>query len=232
MISVTLVLYRDALKEAGRAFSRSTMVWLLPLVILVTLRLVWIPLSLLGVVGLGILAGLLHFVLESWMWGAYLYLVSESFSRRKPLTVSDIRDSLGQNMREVMGLLFVFWILQLALGMALSNGQIGEEVVYAVILGTAILFNPGPEIIHQERSVGSMDILARSFRWMSTNGPEWLPNLILTGLVLFPLVWAQARWDLLIAAGLFLHPWMLFRAALYRGLGQGTRRSRAWRSRF
>ena len=51
MISVTLVLYRDALKEAGRAFSRSTMVWLLPLVILVTLRLVWIPLSLLGVVG-------------------------------------------------------------------------------------------------------------------------------------------------------------------------------------
>ena len=38
MIAATWVLYRDALTETGRAFSRSTMVWLLPVAILAVLQ--------------------------------------------------------------------------------------------------------------------------------------------------------------------------------------------------
>jgi len=232
MLGTTLLLYRDAMKEAGRGFGRSAMVWPLPLLILVALKLVWFPLSLLGAVNLGILGGLIHFVLETLLYGAYLFLVGEALSSRRRLGLADIRDSLGRNMRELIGLLFVFWILQIALVVAENNGQISAQVRLATLLGVAILFNPGPEIVHQERSVGSMDILVRAFRWMSSNAPEWLPNLVITAGLVYALDGSRDSWFLLLVCGLVLHPWMLFRGALYRSLGEGSRRTREWRSRF
>jgi hypothetical protein len=227
MIAATWVLYRDALTETGRAFSRSTMVWLLPVAILVVLQIAGALLSMLGLIG-----GLIHFVAECYLYGAYLYLVGEALSRRRPIKASDLRDALGQNMREVMNLLFLYWILQLALSVATDNGQISSQVSFVIVVAVAVLFNPGPEIIHQERSVGGMDILAKAFRWMSVNGPEWVPNLVGTALVLFALLQLAGPWLGLLICGVLLHPWMLFRGALYRSLGSGTRRSRAWRSRF
>lgn len=227
MIGATIALYRAALRDAGRAFSRSAMVWPLPIAILVALELAGGLLSQLGLIG-----GLIHFVLQSWLYGAYLFLVGEALNRRTPLKPQDLRDALGERMREVMSLLFLFWILQLALAVAADNGQISGQVFFIILVVVSILFNPGPEIIHQEQSVGGMDILARAFRWMSTNGPEWVPNLVVTALVLYLLLQLAGLWLGLLICGVLLHPWMLFRGALYRAIGDGSRRSRAWRSRF
>jgi|GEM_PF-2947518 len=228
MISSIILLYRDALTQTGAALARSALMWPLPVVILVLLQLAWVPLGALGIIG-----GLVHFVLESLLYGAYLYLLGESLSRRTRIKPADLRDAMGRNMREVMSLLFVIWILQLALQMASSNGQISGHVSFVVILAASVLFNPGPEIICHERSLGGgMDILVQSFRWVSSNGPEWLINLVLTAAFIIALGSGNVGILTLIVVGLCLHPWMLFRGAVYRAIGNTSRRSRDWQSRF
>jgi hypothetical protein len=227
MFSATLALYRDAAKLTGRALSRSMMVWLLPVIILVVLQLAGMLLS-----GLSLIGGLILFVLQSYLYGAYLHLVSEALTSRRPLRLTDIKDALGQNMREVMNLLFIYWILQMALSFAVDNGQISASISFVIVIAATVLFNPGPEIIHQERSGGGMEIVVKAFRWMSANGPEWVPNLVLTAGVLYGLNMLGGLLLSLLGIGLLLHPWMLFRGALFVGIGSSSRRSRAWRSKF
>lgn len=227
MLGGIIVLYRDAFKESGGAFARSAMIWPLPVGILFVLQVGGALLAPLGIIG-----GLVHFVLSSYLYGAYLYLVGEALSRRAPMTVQDIKESFGHHMREVMNLLFLFWILGLALSMGVSNGQITSTVAFVIMMSVAVLFNPCPEIIHQDRNVGGMEILAKSFRWMSENGPEWVPNLVLTAVVFFVLMELTGVLLGVLICGALIHPWMLFRGALYRGIGGSSRRSRDWQSRF
>jgi len=227
MIVATWVLYKDALKDTGRALRRGLWVWAMSIGMLAVIVVAMLLLSPLPGV-LQFAGGLGIFLLKAWLFGAYLHLVAESLTRRTSIRLSDVPDFLGRGMWEMVGLMFVFWLLE----MALEYSKIGVDWHFAAMLVIYILFNPAPEVIHQEHTQGSMDILARAFRWMSTHGPEWLPNLLLTAGILFLFSGRLGKAPPLLLLLLLLHPWMVFRAALYRALSQGSRRSRAWRSRF
>ena len=129
-----------------------------------------------------------------------------------------------------MGIAFLHWIVS----MAFSFGNLPSAVTMVLGIVGFVLFNPWMEVIHSDRVLGSMDILARAFRFMSANGPEWIiPHLLIFALLGgFTLVPGSIGSFLAFGSGVALHPIMVFRGVLYRKLSSGSRRSRAWRSRF
>ncbi len=159
---------------------------------------------------------------------AYLNLVRVSLEQQKPLGWAILKDSLGHHCWEVIGVGFVAWIGTMAIQWLGLPGP----VILAISLVCFVLFNPWPEIIYQERTAGTMDILARAARWMTQNGPEWIIPHLLVGALVWG-VWSHEADSILkLSGGILLHPWMVFRGALYRHLNRGSRRSRAWRSQF
>ena len=167
---------------------------------------------------------------DSYLYGAYLFGVGQSVSRRNALGAGIIRESMGHHVWDVMGIAFLHWILS----MALQFGALPDAIPMLVALVTFILFNPWPEVIHTEPVQGSMDILVRAFRFMQSNGPEWvLPHILFFAFGFgFTMVPGDLSSAMALGAGVFLHPVMVFRAVLYRKLVAGSRRARAWRGRF
>lgn len=225
MIKSTLALYFDTLRETGNALMRGPFVWLFLLGLPVVITVASIILGPLGIIG-GFIIGFG----AVYLYGAYLYGVGQSVSRRNALGIGIIRESMGHHVWDVMGIAFLHWILS----MALQFGSLPDAIPMLVAVVTFILFNPWPEVIHTEPVQGSMDILVRAFRFMQSNGPEWvLPHIVLFAFGFgFTMVPGDLSSTMALGAGVFLHPVMVFRAVLYRKLVVGSRRSRAWRGRF
>ena len=225
MIRSTIQLYSAVVTDTAGAILRGPFVWLMLIGLPIVLGLLSVVLSPLGIIG-GFALGFA----SVYFYGAYLYAVGQSVERRTPLGIGIIRESMGHHLWDVMHIAFLHWICSLVFGLG------GLPAVVPTVLGIVafVLFNPWPEVIHSERTNGAMDILVRAFRFMSQNGPEWvIPHLLLVGL----------GWGALnapssvisgvgLGLGVFLHPIMVFRAALYRRLAGGSRRARTWRSQF
>ncbi len=225
MIQNTLRLYVESVVETGTAVLRGPFVWLYLMVLPLVTMLVSVVVSPLGMIG-GFIAGFAII----YLYGAYLYGVGQCVERRKPLGFGIIKESMGHHLWDLMGVAFLHFILSLGF----QFGSLPTFVPTLVAVVTFILFNPWPEVIHTDRAQGSMDVLVRAFRFMQANGPEWVvPHLILfamgAGVMVIPGDLSPA---MALGSGLVLHPVMIFRAVLYRKLGSGSRRSRAWKSRF
>ncbi len=225
MIRSTFQLYASTTKETVEALLRGPFVWLYLIAMPAILAGVGILMSPFGIVG-GFVLGFLSVAL----FGAYLYGVGQSIDQRKPLGFGIIRESMGHHLWDVMGIAFLHWIVSMAFG----YGNLPTMLTVAFGIVGFVLFNPWAEVIHSERVQGSMDILARSFRFMSANGPEWIiPHLLIVvllgGLSVVP---GSVGSFLAFGSGLALHPIMIFRGVLYRKLSSGSRRSRTWRSQF
>jgi hypothetical protein len=225
MIASTVKLYSATITETAGAIVRAPFVWLM----LIALPLVISALAVL-VSPLGIIGGFAIGFASVYLYGAYLYGVGQSIERRKALGFGIIRESMGHHVWDVMHIAFVHWVCSLVFGLG------GLPAMVPALLGLAafILFNPWPEVIHSERTSGAMDILVRSFRFMSEHGPEWvIPHLVLVaigfGFTLYPMGLEPVVG---LGLGVFLHPVMVFRGVLYRKLGKGNRRVRAWRDQF
>jgi hypothetical protein len=225
MIKSTLALYVDTLMETGGALMRGPFVWLFLLVLPVVITVASVVLSPLGIIG-GFIIGFG----AVYLYGAYLYAVGQSVSRRNALGFGIIQESMGHHVWDVMGIAFLHWIMSLAL----QFGALPDVLPTLIALVTFILFNPWPEVIHTERVQGSMDILVRAFRFMQANGPEWvIPHIVLFVCGFgFTMVPGDLAPMMAIGAGVFLHPVMVFRAVLYRKLSSGSRRVRSWQGRF
>ena len=225
MIRSTIELYASTTKESVEALLRGPFVWLFLILMPALLSVLGLLVSPFGIVG-GFVLGFASVAL----FGAYLYGVGQSIEQRKPLGFGIIRESLGHHLWDVMGIAFLHWIVSVAF----SFGSLPSVLVIVFGLIGFVLFNPWAEVIHSDRVQGSMDILARAFRFMTANGPEWIiPHLLifalLGGLSLAP---GSISSFLAFGSGLALHPIMVFRGVLYRKLSSGSRRSRAWRSQF
>ena len=225
MIRSTIELYVSAIKETVEALLRGPFVWLFLIVLPAVLGGLGLLVSPFGIVG-GFVLGFASVAL----FGAYLYGVAQSIEARKPLGLGIVRESLGHHLWDVMGIAFLHWIVS----MAFSFGNLPSAVTMVLGIVGFVLFNPWMEVIHSDRVQGSMDILARAFRFMSANGPEWIiPHLLIFALLGgFTLVPGSIGSFLAFGSGVALHPIMVFRGVLYRKLSSGSRRSRAWRSRF
>ncbi|MAY79598.1 MAG: hypothetical protein CL930_02335 [Deltaproteobacteria bacterium] len=227
MIKSTIQLYIDTATDTLKAIGRGPAVWLFSIALPFIVGGFAILLSPLGIIG-RFAAG---FVMIT-MAGAYLFLVGQSLERTNPLGFSIIKDSIGNHLWDVMGIFFLHWILSLGF----AYGSLPDMVFILVTIVIFILFNPWPEVIYQDRRTGSMDILVRSFRFMQANGPEWVvPHLLLVALgfgSLIPGPTGVLQMGMGVASLLLFHPVMVFRGALFRNLNKGSRRSRAWQSRF
>jgi len=225
MIRSTLQLYASTVKETIEALLRGPFVWLFLIVMPALVMGLGILLAPLGIVG----RFALGFAAIS-LFGAYLYGVGQCIERRTPLGTGIVRESMGHHLWDVMGVAFIHWMVSLAF----QYGNLPAAVSMLVGIVGFILFNPWTEVIHSERAQGSMDILVRSFRFMSSNGPEWIiPHLVLFGLMGGVSMVPGSMGDFLVfGSGIALHPFMVFRGVLYRKLAGDSRRSRAWRSQF
>ena len=225
MIQSTLHLYASAISETVGAVLRGPFVWLM---------LIFMPIAIMAlamlVSPLGFIGGFVVGFAAVYLYGAYLYAVGQSIEHGKPLGIAIIRESLGEHVWDVMHVAFLHWIVSLVFGLGGLPSMI--PALFSVVV--FILFNPWPEVIHSERTNGAMDILVQSFRFMSSNGPEWVfPHLLLLGLgVGLSMIPGGPSPELGLGAGVLLHPVMVFRGVLYRKLSSGNRRIRAWQSRF
>ena len=225
MLRSTLQLYTSTVKETVEAILRGPFVWLFLIVLPALVMGLGILLSPFGIIG-GFALGFAAISL----FGAYLYGVGQSIEQRNSLGAGIIRESIGHHLWDVMGVAFIHWMVSLAF----QYGNLPAAVSMLVSIVGFILFNPWTEVIHSERVQGSMDILVRSFRFMSSNGPEWIiPHIVLFGLMGGVTMMPGSMDSFLVfGAGIMLHPFMVFRGVLYRKLASDSRRSRTWRSQF
>ena len=225
MIRSTIELYVSTLKESGAAILRGPFVWLFLIAIPAIVRVLQVLLS-----PLGFISGFILGFIAIMFFGAYLYGVGQSIERRNSLGFGILRESMGHHLWDVMGVAFLHWMLSLAF----QYGNLPNSVAVVVGIVGFILFNPWTEVIHSERVEGSMDTLVRAFRFMSSNGPEWIiPHIVIFALMGgVTMVPGSLSGILVLGSGIVLHPLMVFRGVLYRKLARGSRRSRAWRSQF
>ncbi len=252
-LSSALKLYLECGRKTVRALGRSLPALLalgLYSVIIVALSSLVAPLGLVG----GFAVGLFH----AGCAGSYLYLVDEVVCRDRKLGFSDLTDSAGPYLWEVISVLFIFWIAEMVLQALGLDG-----LTLALVLVAFLLFNAVPEVLYQTRS-RSTEALASSTSFIKQNWPEWFVPQVVLILVLAPLLHASAL-NLLRMFGPFfgfldvtaplaleffagranpvlltwsafavvtVHTMMLFRGFLYAELATGSRRTRAWKARF
>ncbi|MEE2750780.1 MAG: hypothetical protein VX519_05075 [Myxococcota bacterium] len=252
-LSSALKLYMDCGRKTVRALGRSLpAVGALALysVIIVALSSLVAPLGLVG----GFAVGLFH----AGCAGSYLYLIDEVVCRDRSLGFSDLTDSAGPYLWEVISVLFIFWIAELVLQLLGLEG-----LTLALVLVAFMLFNAVPEVLYQSRAL-STEALSSSTRFIRENWPEWFGPQVLLIVVLAPLLNASALHLLRMFGPFFgfldvtaplalelfagrantilltwsafavitVHSMMLFRGFLYAELSTGSRRTRAWKARF
>ena len=225
MIRSTIRLYSAVIADTAAAVLRGPFVWLMLIALPIVIGVLSVVLSPLGIIG-GFVLGFV----SVYLYGAYLYAVGQSIESRKALGIGIVRESMGYHLWDVMHIAFLHFICSLVFGLG------GLPSIVPTMLGIVafILFNPWPEVIHSERTNGAMDILVRSFRFMTQNGPEWvIPHLILVGFgfaaMATPSTIASTAG---LGVGVLLHPIMVFRGVLYRRLSRESRRARTWRGQF
>lgn len=252
-LQAALKLYSECGLRTVRALGRSLPALLalaLYSIIIVALSSLMRPLGLAG----GFVVGLFH----AGCAGSYLYLVDEVICEDRKLGFSDLTDSAGPYLWEVISVLFIFWIAEMILQVLGLGG-----LTLALVLVAFLLFNAIPEVLYQTRA-RSTEALASSTNFIKQNWPEWFAPQVLLILVLAPMLHSSVL-NLLRMFGPFfgflevtaplaleffagranivvlawsamavvtVHSMMLFRGYLYAELSKGSRRTRAWKSQF
>lgn len=171
-LSGTLRLYGEAAGDAASSMARSAWAIVALLVIGPALAALAIPLAPLGIVG-GFILGILQAVAIGW----YLALLDIAVQQRRRIKPSDLQGQLGSYWSEVISVLFVFFLGKLVLAATVPQS------LPLLIPIAALVFNPAPEMIYQERSQ-SVGLLGDAARFMQHNWPEWLgPHLIAAGVL-------------------------------------------------
>lgn len=175
---------------------------------------------------LGIIGGFIMGLVMDALISSFLVMV-ETAIRGQRLTVDDFKQSFLRYFFDVMGVLFVVWIVSMVVGFA-REAWLGVAV-YAAML---ILFNPLPELIYLAHS-GTSDLFAKAYSFIRDSWIEWfIPNLLVVG----ALYWIyQQPWPLpgltetLAKAVYFafaVYVMMIFRGFLFQALHRSSRRQR------
>ncbi|HVU51591.1 MAG TPA: hypothetical protein VHL80_12940 [Polyangia bacterium] len=206
---------------------------------------------------LGMFAGIVVYLVAAACFGAYLSLLASAIDG-VPLRAADLKKGLGA-IWDVVSVFFALWVIGLGVGVLRGMaGRNGAAVGGVAALAIAIFFNVVPELIYQSRS-RSFALLKESASFVMEHAFAWFPpNLVFA----FVILWATGtlsfsspgellvRLSLLGSAGgvlafitgaplwaaplliVFVHYVMVFRGLLFRELGTGSRRMRAFRRRM
>ncbi len=172
LVQLTLKLFGDSLREAAKAFRRTA--W--AIVVLIAFWIVML-MATLAMSPFGIAGGLVLFLVSCVLTGMYLSMVEVGVVGQRVLRPGDLSDHAGQHWQMVASVGFVFWIPTLLL-----QFTVPPPVFTIIITVAAIVFNPVPEMIYQDRHDGGLAILKDAMNFMQRNWPEWLTALTLVTL--------------------------------------------------
>lgn len=167
LIKATWALYRDTARDTAKALPRSGPA-LLFLLLATCFELVLG--SLLG--GLGFAGGIVMGFIDAFLCGWYLALLRILVMQNRKLFISDIREVMGDYFNEVIMISFTFGIIRLVIHFSAPE----LNLLYVPLV--ALLFNPAPEMVYQEREE-VFALLQRALKFMGENWPEWLVGHVL-----------------------------------------------------
>ena len=256
LLKATLQMYADAISESSKSLVAHF--WVVGLIPGYTM--------LLGLVGtlsmsLGFLGGILQYLAMAALLSSFLSILEEAVAHQR-VHFSGLGTTFGRYFNSLISVLFVFWILDLVLGMVGQNSPNSLWLILFVKTAIFIVFNPVPELIYQGQRDG-MGLLEDAYRFTLANTLEWLlpmflilapifaietriglavmsqlsPTNALTMLNTIVMQWlpASGPWVAILSTLLAstLLTWvMLFRGFLFRSLNRGGRRQRIFMSRM
>jgi len=181
--------------------------------------------------------GLLGGFIVGFVWAAciasFLFLV-ERLVRHGRVTLDEFPASFTPYFSDVIGVMFVLWMVRMLLSMALMTNPQGLLITLVAQLFIFVFFNAVPELIYLGHH-SSLELLGESYQFIADNWIEWFPPTLLAGAILvvlmeMPLAGAAVlvKWALV---GFFVYFVMVLRGFLFEELQGSTRRSRAFRYR-
>ena len=190
LVQLTLKLFADSFREALKAFRRTA--W--AIVVLIAFWIVML-MATMAMSPFGFAGGLVLFLVSCVLTGMYLSMVEVGVIGQRVLRPGDLSDHAGQHWQMVASVGFVFWIPSMLLQFTVP------PPVYTIIITiAAVVFNPVPEMIYQDRHDGGLAILKDAMGFMQRNWPEWLTALALATapyLGFWALLYGQ--WDIQLA---------------------------------
>src|ERR1051325_705328 len=170
-LTTTLTLYQTAARRAATVAVANWPV-LLSLFAYVAIMAIATPI----VIPLGIVGG---FIL-GFVWAAcvasFLFLV-ERLVRHGKVTVGEFRESFLPYFSDVLGVMFVLWLLNMVISLALMSNPQGVLIGLIVQLFIFVFFNAVPELIYLGHH-SSFDLLGESYTFITENWIEWFPPTI------------------------------------------------------
>jgi len=225
---ITLKIYRHVCLRAATLAARNWPV----------LATIFVYLAILKIAGnlsarLGITGGFIFSLVLAACLGSFLYLV-EMIVRTYKVSLNDFRNSFGQYLWEVVGVLFIFWILGLIAPAILQLPQ-GEVILLFLRLAVFVLFNAVPELIYMGH-YSPMALLAESYQFIAENWIEWFPATLIAAVIIGVIILLPARGLAVYlqnaALGLALYFTMIMRGLLFLELHGSTHRGRAFKYRM
>jgi hypothetical protein len=182
---------------------------------------------------LGIAGGFVLTLIQAACISSFLYLV-EMIVRTSKVTLDDFRRSFVPYLWDVVGIMFLFWIVTLLRPAFLQLPQ-GEVILLFVYLAIFVLFNAVPELIYMGHCSAAA-LLSESYEFIAENWIEWFPATLLAVAVMafvrsLPVsgagFYAQEA-----ALALLLYFTMVMRGLLFIELHGSTHRGRAFKYRM
>jgi len=182
---------------------------------------------------LGVLGGFLLGLVWAACIASFLYLV-ERLVRQGHVSWGDFPQSFAPYFSDVIGVLFVLWMLRTILSLALLTNPQALLISAMVQLFVFVFFNAVPELIYLGHH-SALDLLSESYKFISENWIEWFPPTLVAGVILYLLMSVPGEGLAALGrralAALFVYFTMVLRGLLFEELEGSTRRSRAFRFR-
>jgi len=183
---------------------------------------------------LGLAGGFLYSLVSAACIGSFLYLV-EMMVRTSRVSWEDFGRSFGVYLWDVLGVVFILWLLTFLTSFILTNTPQGVVIALCLQILVLVFFNAVPELIYLGHH-GSLGLLSESYRFIADNWIEWFPpNFVLIALLsVLGSLPVDSRVGLVLkiaVLALFVYFAMVMRGLLFIEIYGTTRRGRAFRHR-
>ena len=234
-MSITAKMYRDVFVRAARLTATNWPVLGSIFVYWALLTGAAMLLSLLGVLHgpLALVGGVALNVLRAACFASFLYLV-EMMVRTSRVSLDDFRRSFGVYLWDVIGVMFVFWVISMLVTPVLATVPQGGVYLFLLQVVFFIVFNAIPELIYLGHH-SSLALLSESYQFVATNWIEWFPATLFSVFLMYVALSLPGT-DHIPFLGdallyLLIYFTMVVRGLLFLELYNSSYRSRAFRYR-
>lgn len=166
-VRATLRAWSEAAREATAALGRAP--WLVLVPIVLTL--------LVGVLGalvrpLGIVGQFAGWIATAALLSFFLTLLEAAVAKDR-VGLDDLGPAFGRHLGNIVGILFLFGIVDALLGFITNQNPAMAWLSIAVQAGIFVLANPVPELVYQGRREG-LALIDDAVQFVRDNAPEWL----------------------------------------------------------